>query len=104
MKRLFAQKIPFWLMLAMLVLATGCASNGAKTGGGNIEVVRVWPEYRTAESFDRISEYFTGRENPGNQIILRTRPESRAGFYFFTRLKTPADISGATNTALKRRY
>lgn len=90
MKRLFAQKIPIFLMFA---LAAGCAGSGTKPG--NVDVVRVWPEYRTADSFDRISEYFTGKENPGGLIILRTRPGSRAGFYFFVRLKTPADISGA---------
>ncbi|MDR1011581.1 MAG: hypothetical protein LBM04_10765, partial [Opitutaceae bacterium] len=43
----------------------------------------------------RIPEYFTGRENTGGQVILRTRPEKREGYYFFTRMKTPAGIDGA---------
>lgn len=35
----------------------------------------------------RISEYFTGKENPGRkQILLRTHPEDRSGFYFLTRV------------------
>ena len=25
-----------------------------------LEVVRIWPEYRKAESFERISEYLSG--------------------------------------------
>lgn len=89
MKRLFAQIF----LSFMIALAAGCAGGGAKSG--TVEVVRVWPEYRTAESFDRISEYFTGRENTGGQVILRTQPDRREGFYFFARVKIPADISGA---------
>ncbi|WP_277507993.1 MULTISPECIES: hypothetical protein [unclassified Ereboglobus] len=80
-------------MIAAVVIAAGCASGGSKSGA--VKVVRVWPEYRAAESFDRISEYFSGRENTGGQIVLRTRPESREGYYFFTRVKIPGDISGA---------
>ena len=90
MKRLFAQ---IFSLLLVLAAVAGCVNGVPKSG--NVEVVRVWPEYRTAGSFDRISEYFTDKENPGNQIILRTHPESREGYYFFARIKTPADISGA---------
>ena len=76
--------------------AGGAAKNEtAGTAGTGATIARVWPDYRSAESFDRISEYFTGAENTGNQIVLRTHPESRDGFYFFTRLKmeSPADIA-----------
>jgi hypothetical protein len=92
MKRLLAS---IFLSLASLVIfaTAGCAGGGAQSG--NVGVVRVWPGYRTADSFDRISEYFTSRENPGGQIILRTHPEKREGYYFFIRMKTPAGIDGA---------
>ena len=49
------------------------------------ELVRVWPAWRTAESFDRISEYFTGHENTGRHTVLRSRPDVRAGYYFLIR-------------------
>jgi len=58
-----------------------------------IAITRVWPDYRPADSFDRISEYFTGRENPGSEITLRTHPETRTGYYFLTRLKIPANVT-----------
>lgn len=58
-----------------------------------VKLVRVWPSYRTSESFIRISEYFTGQENPGRrQTLLRTQPQQRQGFYFLTRVHN----SGAT--------
>ncbi len=52
-----------------------------------IDIRRVWPEYRDAASFDRISEYFTKKENTGGQIVLRTQAGDRGGFYFLVRLK-----------------
>jgi hypothetical protein len=61
-----------------------------------LTLVRVWPGYRNAESFDRISEYFTGRENTGRQVILRTQPAARAGYYFLVRLENSgAVVAGA---------
>ncbi len=51
------------------------------------EIVRVIPEFRAEESFHRISEYFTGRENPGRRAILRSDPDIREGFYLKVRLR-----------------
>lgn len=34
------------------------------------------------EQFKRISEYMTGKENPGKRVILRTNPRQRDGYYF----------------------
>jgi len=47
---------------------------------------RVSAGYRDAEQFYRISEFFTGRENTGGEIILRSQEDARAGFYFTVRL------------------
>lgn len=59
--------------------------------------MRVWPGYRTAESFDRISEYLTGGENTGGQTVLRSQPAQRDGFYFLVRLKNASGaIAGAS--------
>lgn len=56
----------------------------------DVEVVRVFTGWRDAASFKRISEYFTGRENNGGRIVLRSTPEKRAGYYFLIRLKNDA--------------
>ncbi len=61
------------------------------------DIVRVWPTYREAESFRRISEYIgSGRENTGREIVLRTQAEPRSGYYFLTRLKTDTAATGST--------
>lgn len=38
-------------------------------------------EHRDAHSFIRISEYLTGKENPGRYTIVRTVADRRDGFY-----------------------
>ena len=91
-----AQRLAAALLLAAAFLVLGACANSSgaknKTEYG-ATIVRIRPDYRTAESFDRISEYFTGAENTGGEIVLRTHPETRAGFYFFTRLKVRDDIT-----------
>lgn len=52
-------------------------------------ITRIWTEYRDAQSFVRLSEYFDGEENTGKRILLRSHPESREGFYFSIRLNEP---------------
>lgn len=70
------------LLLALVLIVSSAAALAA-----DIKLVRVWPGYRNAESFMRISEYFTGKENSGRkQTLLRTQPEQRAGLYFLTRV------------------
>jgi hypothetical protein len=72
-----------FLLLFALSLAPAVAA-----GAADVELLHVWPGWRDAESFDRISEYFGGGENRGGQIILRTQPPVRAGFYFLARVKS----------------
>lgn len=60
------------------------------------ELVRVWPGSRTADSFERISEYFTGHENPGRQTILRSQPAERGGYYWLLRTRTSSALSGVS--------
>ncbi len=52
----------------------------------DVEFSRVWPQWRDADAFDRIGEYFGGGESTGRQVILRTHAEQRAGYYFVVRL------------------
>ncbi|HLP07837.1 MAG TPA: hypothetical protein VK178_06705 [Opitutaceae bacterium] len=75
---------------ALLLLALPALLNGA------VEIVRVWPTYRDADSFKRITEYVGGNENTGNEIVLRTQAEPRDGYYFLTRVKTDAAAPGAS--------
>lgn len=70
------------LLVALITLASSTVALAS-----DITLVRVWPGYRTADSFMRISEYFTGKEHLGRkQTLLRTQPEQREGFYFLTRV------------------
>jgi hypothetical protein len=56
----------------------------SESAGIEIENVRI----RAVEGkiFNRISEYFTGQENTGSRIILRTQQDERSGLYFILRL------------------
>lgn len=60
-----------------------------------VNIVRVWPEYREAKSFKRIAEYFGGGESSRGQTIIRSRPDERGGYYFLTRLKAGEPQPGA---------
>ncbi len=62
----------------------------------DVEFVRVWPHWRDADSFKRISEYLGGPENTSGQIVCRTSPDSRSGYYFLVRVKHPfLELAGA---------
>lgn len=63
-----------------------------------VEFLRVWPGWREADSFDRISEYLGRGENTGGHLVLRTQPEVRAGYYFLVRIKCAAAIPAANFT------
>lgn len=74
--------------IASLVMAAASASAAAVNPPGEtgVTVVRVFAGWKEGSSFKRISEYFTGKENTGDSVVLRTRAEQRSGFYFFVRL------------------
>src|SRR5436305_128030 len=61
----------------------------------DVEFVRVWPGWREAESFDRIGEYLGQGEQTGRQVVIRTHPETRTGYYFLTRIKHNDELKGA---------
>lgn len=61
-----------------------------------VTFVRIWPAWREAASFERISEYFGGKENTGRQTVVRTQATQRSGFYYLVRTDNPGDaITGA---------
>lgn len=61
----------------------------ASATASEVTIARVFSGWRDAESFKRISEYFTGKENTGGDHVLRTHPDQRAGFYFLVRATNP---------------
>lgn len=54
--------------------------------GADLTIVRTFTGWRDAASFKRISEYFDGKENTGQETILRTHAAQRTGYYFLIRL------------------
>ena len=78
------------MRIPALLLALTLSSTSALAGG--VEVVRLLPEYMPASAFDRVSEYFTGKENTRGYTVLRTQPDSRDGFYFNLRTKSDKAI------------
>jgi len=79
-----------FMRIPALLLTLALASTSALAGG--VEVVRLMPEYMPASAFDRVSEYFTGKENTRGYTVLRTQPASRDGFYFNLRTKSDKAI------------
>lgn len=77
------------VILALFVFAAGAAS------AADVELVRIWPGWRDAAAFERISEYFGGGENTGRETVLRTQPAAREGFYFLVRTKSAQAIPSA---------
>ncbi len=61
-----------------------------------IELQRVWPGYRTAESFTTLAEYFGGPVSATNQATLRTQPLSRDGYYWLTRTNSHTAYPAST--------
>lgn len=66
--------------LALALLAAPLAAAAA-----DVELVRIWPGWRDAATWDSIPEYFGGAETHGAQIVVRTQPDVRDGFYFLVR-------------------
>jgi hypothetical protein len=76
------------LRLALLLIVAPLA------GTADVELVRIWPGWRDAATWDSIPEYFGGTETHGAQIVLRTQVTTRDGFYFLVR--TAANTAQAT--------
>ena len=79
-----------FVLLFALLLMSGPAAFTA-----DVEFLRVWPGWRDADSFERITEYFGGREHTGRQIVFRTQPDARAGYYFLVRVKSASGLAGS---------
>jgi hypothetical protein len=62
---------------------------------GEAKLIRVWPGWRDAESFERIGEFFGRPESDTAGIVIRTQPNDRAGYYFLVRVQSTAPLAGA---------
>ncbi|MFT3868359.1 MAG: hypothetical protein QM715_07665 [Nibricoccus sp.] len=84
------------ILTALFVFTAAAFSHAAE-----LSLVRVWPAYRPAESFERLSEYFGKNEDPAAHHILRTQPAERAGYYFLVRLKNKGAALAGTRFELQ---
>jgi hypothetical protein len=81
------------MRLACLLFLSSCF---LPLTAAEVDLVRVWPGYRTAESFVSIREYFGGEESPGKRTIVRTQPQERSGFYWLARVRSDQPVPDAT--------
>lgn len=63
------------------------AKEAAAPVASDLSIVRIYAGWRDGASFKRILEYFDGREHIGREVVRRSHPETRAGYYFLVRLK-----------------
>jgi hypothetical protein len=76
-------------IVSLLAIAIASAASAA-----DVKFVRVWPDYRTADSFTRVGEYFGGKEHTP-ELLVRSQPAARDGFYFLARFKSSEALPGA---------
>jgi hypothetical protein len=61
----------------------------AETSAGpadEIKIIRTFIGWREAASFKHISEYFDRQENTHGEVMMRSQPDQRGGYYFLLRL------------------
>jgi hypothetical protein len=73
--------------MRFLALVCLLAGSVAAASAAELKIVRLLPGYRTTASFQRLSEFLTGRENTGKDTVLRSQPAARDGYYWFFRLE-----------------
>ncbi|EIP98265.1 hypothetical protein OpiT1DRAFT_02718 [Opitutaceae bacterium TAV1] len=81
---------------ALICLFLATSLSPLAVGAPSASFVHVWPGYRSETSFQRIREFFAGKDAPKKEDgALRTQAGSRAGYYFTTRVKADTTVSGA---------
>jgi hypothetical protein len=81
MKRLLA------CLTCLVLTASLCAQ---------VEIQRVWPGYRTADSFTSLREYWGGEPSPATQRALRSQADQRDGYYWLLRTDSAEPLTGVT--------
>lgn len=82
----------------LLILTTLALLVAAPLRAADFEFVRVWPAHRDAASFERLGEFFGRPEDAGREVVVRTQPAARDGYYFLVRVKHATAPSGARFT------
>lgn len=77
-----------YILFAILFLSTSL--EGASVS--EFKIVDLYREPFPENAFQRISEYFTGKENTGNRVIIRTQPKEYGGYYFILRLNKKVNV------------
>ena len=62
----------------------------------------LYSDYRDADSFKRISEHLSGKENKGRYQVFRTDPNNRNGYY--VALKLDKQDSGDRVSSIRIQY
>ncbi len=83
------------LLAAIALLAA------ASCPAADISFLRVWPTWRTADSFQSFYEYHTGRELLGKWIVMRSQPDERTGVYFLVRVKNQGALERGANFVVR---
>src|ERR1700712_6135623 len=100
----FSLRSPFSLAALALLIASFpsfARSSTSAAAEGGIAITRVFTGWKEGTSFKRISEYFTGNENTGDTVVLRTHADQRSGFYFLVLASNPgASVSAKINLEL----
>ncbi len=87
--KIIPMRLPALFLLFAALISSAFAADG--------RVVRLQTGYRTTASFQRLSEFLTGRENTGKETVLRSQPAARQGYYWFLRLENVgAALTGST--------
>ncbi|MDR0536415.1 MAG: hypothetical protein LBG65_08745 [Puniceicoccales bacterium] len=83
------------------------ANRGAAIAGAPVAAHAAFsyvrPEWHDERVFKRVSEYFTGKENQGGDVVLRSTPEVRRGMYFQIGLPLWTDIPGGSTLQVEYR-
>jgi hypothetical protein len=85
---------PFALMA---LLASAALLGAAPSPQEPIRMIRVWPTWRAADTFQSYYEYHSGKELVGRWTVMRSQPDERTGLYFLVRIENKKEAErGAT--------
>lgn len=78
---------PKALFLALSLLSAGNAFAAAP------QIVRAWGDWFPASDFERLGEFFGGKETHPGRCVLRSQETQREGWYLVLRLKETLDLT-----------
>ncbi len=92
--RAFAVTLPIALAAWLASFSAGCSGENAPakdaiapaSPAGSVGIRYVTYRVHPDTDFKRISEYFTGEENQGGDVVMYSDPSDRRGLYFMVAL------------------